>query len=61
MEESSEYVVVHTHRGINVYALKIAVPTNGDSLGYFTKTILGGKREFNTVQAAVDAIEEDWK
>ena len=54
----NEYVLVYEHKGVDIYTLKIANPSKGDSFKYFTfnKTILG-KQEFDTIQEVIDAID----
>ena len=56
----NEHISVYKHNGIDIYTLKIANPSKGDSFKYFTfnKNILD-KQEFDTVQDAIDAIEKD--
>lgn len=51
-----KYVLAYTHKGIDIYTLKVADPQK-DSLGYVvdSKYIEG---EFNTVGDAIAAIDK---
>lgn len=54
--DKEKYALVYTHKGIDIYALKVADPEK-DNLGYVVdnKYCPG---EYNTLSDAVSAIDE---
>lgn len=51
------YVEVYRHRGYPICTLKVAVPSEGDSLGYVIDDTKFCDMEFTGIEAAMEAID----
>jgi hypothetical protein len=54
---SDRYAKVFTHKGFDVCTLKLAVPSDGDHLGYVIDDKSFGCQLFDLAQDAIDAID----
>lgn len=51
------YAEVYRHRGYPICTLKVAVPSEGDSLGYVIDDTKFCGMEFTSIEAAMEAID----
>lgn len=56
----NKFSLVHTHKGIGIYALRVADPSKGDEMGYRIDSLLNDlSNSYNTIQDAIDAIDKE--
>ena len=55
---SNRYAKVYTHKGYDICTLKVANPSNGDSLAYVIDSTDFLGQEFNDVTDAIAAINQ---
>ncbi len=55
---SNRYAKVYNHKGYDICTLKVANPSNGDSLAYVIDSIDFAGQEFNDVEDAIAAINQ---
>lgn len=55
---SDKYISVYNHKGFNICALKVAVPVNGDEMGYVIDNADFIGQTFNSVPDAICAIDK---
>ncbi len=53
---SNRYAKVYSHKGYDICTLRVANPSNGDSLAYVIDSIDFIGQEFNDVEDAIAAI-----
>lgn len=59
---SERYVSVYNHNGFDICALKVAVPSEGDAMGYVIDSELFSGQVFNDPVDAINAINNDlWR
>ena len=55
---SNRYAKVYSHKGYDICTLKVANPSNGDSLAYVIDSIDFIGQEFNDVEDSIAAINQ---
>ena len=55
---SDRYVKVYTHKGVDICALKIAIPSEGDELGYRIDNPQLMDKVFDNPDEAIKAIDK---
>ena len=55
---SNRYAKVYSHKGYDICTLKVACPTNGDSLTYVIDSVDFVGQEYNDIEDAIVAINQ---
>ncbi len=55
---SERYVSVYTHKGFDICTLKVAIPANGDEMGYVIDSENFKGQVFNDIVDAIYAIDD---
>lgn len=58
---SDRYATVYTHKGYNICTLKVANPSQGDSLAYVIDSVELLGQEYNDITDAIEAINNQIK
>lgn len=54
---NDRYVSVYTYKGLDICTLKVAVPKDGDELGYYIDSEIFNGQSFNGIADAIVAID----